>query len=251
LVADPTDARYSLSPARSPARVALFAHSLGVVDAADAMAEVLGPDLAFTATAEVFKLAPSASEPRRSEMRFAYRDGRTRLEPDFTTDTELPAELLREMTEKSTNERVILLGPEGGYVVYPKLGAYHPQQLAREEKKSSSTPTHVARATELGREVVRGHPCRKVELRDDGDSRQLVITKWEAEDMAGFPIQIEIRHGAGAVTFLFDDVEREEPSPALFEIPKTYKAYASPTDLDDSLTKPAPTGGNARSVPKP
>src|SRR5262245_22941733 len=216
-----------------------FAHGLSGPDAAEVGAGILGPNAACSATAEVTTSTPREPRPRTSEWRYFYRNGQTRIEPVLSKDAGVTPEVLHQMTTQGTDVRIILLRPEGRYVVYPKVRAYHPYPTPTADLEELLHGPKGAKPVERGHETVHGHPCRKYELPAVNSDEDVTFTKWEAEDMDGFPIQVEVHHADDVMTFSFREVNRTPPEASLFDVPADYKRYETYKDFESSLQQPA------------
>lgn len=216
-----------------------FAYGLSGPDAAEVVAGVLGPNAAFSATAEVTTSIPREPRPRTSEWRYFYRNGQTRIEPILSKDTGVTPEVLHQMTNEGTDVRIILLRPDGRYVVYPKVRAYHSYPTPPPDHEALLQGPKGAKPVDRGRETVHGHPCRKYDLPPVNSDTDVTFTKWEAEDMDGFPVQVEVHHADDVMTFFFREVDRKPPAASLFELPGDYKRYETYKDFESSLQQPA------------
>jgi len=216
------------------------AHGLSGPDAAEVLGRVLGPDAGVSATVEVTTSNPRDPGPRTSEWRYYYRNGQTRIEPILTKDTGVSRESLDEMSRAGTDVRAVLLRPDGRYVLYPKVRAYHPQPMPSQDQGGLLLRgPEGAKPVEVGRETVHGHPCRKYEVQPVNSDVDVTFTKWEADDMNGFPVQVAVHHADDVMTFFFRELDRKPPDASLFELPADYKRYESFKDFDDSLKQAA------------
>jgi hypothetical protein len=104
-------------------------------------------------------------------------------------------------------------------------------------------------------ETVDGHVCKMENLAlTPTDGRPLVIKMklWEAKDLDGFPIRIDIDAGpSGKFTSTYTNVSREAPDPKLFQHPaKCTPGLLQPKKGSAKVLPPAPKEG-AATPPKP
>ncbi|HMO64059.1 MAG TPA: hypothetical protein PKE47_02335, partial [Verrucomicrobiota bacterium] len=118
-----------------------------------------------------------------------------------------------------------LAGGKGSYVVYPGLKAYAPVEPA--VGTAAALPPKVER-TLLGEEVVAGRRCEKhqVTVTAPGAAPQQ-LTVWNAPELRGFPVQIEMAAQGATVRLSFGEVRFTAPPPAAFALPVGYEPHAS------------------------
>ena len=72
----------------------------------------------------------------------------------------------------------------------------------------------------VGTDTVDGHACKveniTVTPRDGKPSKMKV---WEAEDLKGFPVKVEIPSNSGTITLQYKDISLDEPPASLFTHP--------------------------------
>jgi hypothetical protein len=80
-------------------------------------------------------------------------------------------------------------------------------------------PGYKFERTPMGEEVIEGHPCHvESVVRTAPSGATMKVRFWEADDLKGFPIKVEVdRPGGRVVTIAFKDVKLERPDPALFK----------------------------------
>jgi hypothetical protein len=80
--------------------------------------------------------------------------------------------------------------------------------------------------TPIGTEVVEGHTC-KVEsvsvTAADGTLHWFKV--WEATDLNGIPVRVDLQSGASVVTTTYQDIKPQTPDPALFKPPANCKPF--------------------------
>lgn len=130
--------------------------------------------------------------------------------------------------------RITNLADRNGWFIRPREWVTKPKQCGRMTLMDiSSYPFfaypgsdfNVERSptVEVEKEIIDGHSC-KVEIytfKPKDDRPQSVKLKlWEAEDLNGFPIKIEIEPSSKAkLTINYTDVSLEQPDPKLFHLP--------------------------------
>ena len=81
------------------------------------------------------------------------------------------------------------------------------------------------------KETIDGHLCKieNVTLTDEDDSSMVVKMKlWEAEDLEGFPVRIEVQAGPQKFTSTYANVSLKTPDPKLFQHPTKCEPGAQP-----------------------
>jgi len=71
-----------------------------------------------------------------------------------------------------------------------------------------------------GTDTVDGHACKVENLTVTAQSGKPVKMKvWEADDLKGFPVKIEIQSDKGPITVLYKDISFDAPAASLFTHP--------------------------------
>jgi hypothetical protein len=71
-----------------------------------------------------------------------------------------------------------------------------------------------------GTDTVDGHACKVENLTVTPRNGQPTRMKvWEAEDLKGFPVKVEMQSSHGPITMQYKDVSLSEPDPSLFTHP--------------------------------
>jgi hypothetical protein len=88
--------------------------------------------------------------------------------------------------------------------------------------------------TPAGEDEVEGHHCHVESVVRIGPSGgEMHVKFWEADDLKGFPIKIEVeRAGKNTMTILYKDIKLASPDPALFKIPTNCTAGPSKTSSE-------------------
>jgi hypothetical protein len=156
--------------------------------------------------------------------------------------------------------RISNLADRNGWFIRPREWVTKPKECGRMTLMDISTypffgytdrDVNVERSPGTENETINGHSC-KVEnytVRPKGGSSISVKMKlWEAEDLNGFPIQMEIEPSAmPKLTLKYTDVSFERPDPKLFQLPALCRA-----EVDGKKKPPAATSKTpSKAAPKP
>jgi hypothetical protein len=110
------------------------------------------------------------------------------------------------------------LSAGGTYAVFPRKCGYSEAKLTytfpftffRLDMKFERTP--------LGEEVVDGHHCHVERIVRTSEGGSVAKVKfWEADDLKGFPVKVEIEGGPRVITITYKNVKLERPDPAVFK----------------------------------
>lgn len=101
--------------------------------------------------------------------------------------------------------------------------------------------------TEIGAEIVDGHPTRIAEVRYPGDGRSSMKV-WLATDLRDFPLRIEFENG---VTQSFKDVSLDDPPASLFEKPASCIEIETPKGESPEVVDGMMHGYRPLDVPQP
>jgi hypothetical protein len=96
----------------------------------------------------------------------------------------------------------------------------------------------------VGTEVVDGRACQVEEITITSEHGQPMKMKfWEATELSGFPVKIEVQRVAGApVTITYKDVKIGPPDAALFQHPAKCSSNANQGKKKaGKVSKPAPS----------
>jgi hypothetical protein len=146
-------------------------------------------------------------------------------EMDLTKMSGVQARDLDGMKQMGMDKMVILkvADKQAAYIVYPNLQSYCDMPVSQK-----SNPEGKLDKTELGKDTVENHPCTKSKLTfTDKNGRTAEALVWEATDMKDFPIQFQTVDEGQTTTTTFTDIKMGKPDAALFELPASYKKYAS------------------------
>lgn len=74
--------------------------------------------------------------------------------------------------------------------------------------------------TPAGEEDVDGHHCHiESVVRTDSSGNEIHVKFWEADDLNGFPVKIEVARARNTITVAYKDVKLGPPDPAVFKLP--------------------------------
>jgi hypothetical protein len=149
------------------------------------------------------------------------------------------------------HHRIVDLGTRNLVLVYPDKCSKAPMMdpgvfpFSRKFRVESSTPA--------GKETVGGHTC-KVEdmvLVSEGLMSTFKMKLYEAEDLSGFPLKIEVENPMNHAKFTinYSSVSLEPPDAKLFEHP--VKCGDSLAGMHPMQAKPKATKPAAKAPPKP
>jgi hypothetical protein len=103
---------------------------------------------------------------------------------------------------------------------------------------SAVHPTSKVDRSAVGTETVDGHACQIEDITVTPERGQpLRMRLWEANDLSGFPIKIEVQRAATPAVITYKDVKIGKPDPALFIRPANC-AKPSPPPKPDAKAAP-------------
>jgi len=150
--------------------------------------------------------------------------------------------------------RISNLAERRGWVIRPKDWVGQPKECHRMGLVDIATypffsypasDFSVSRSPTVEKETINGHSC-KVESYTvrpkDGRPQYVKMKLWEAEDLKGFPIKMEIDPSAtGKFTLTYTDVSVEPPDAKLFRLPALCHAGVHPKKKQPAATSKAPS----------
>jgi len=117
---------------------------------------------------------------------------------------------------------------------------------------AAARPDSKVERVAAGKETLDDHSCRiedvAVTSAQPGAS-PVKMRLWEAEDLQGFPIRIDIQRGTGHATIRYKNVVLGPQDPTLFIHPKTCESIAE--QLHPKTPKAAPTVKKPATTPAP
>lgn len=190
----------------------------------------------FLATGQMEVYDSSGAAQFELPMDLAATTNYFRWEADVSKIWPLPAETKTMAQLARIDKTVFLVSMEQKkvYMIYPDLQAYEQipipaSALAQFDLRSGLIDL---KKTEVGPEIVDGHPCIKNRITDieAGNAPQPGLV-WNASDLQGFPIKMELKTDQGIMMFHFHNVVIRQPDPSLFEIPGNYMSFTNTGDL--------------------
>jgi hypothetical protein len=137
---------------------------------------------------------------------------------------------------------------------------HHCQQFPRPDVASYPFSAYydfkVVRAPTEEKETVDGHSC-KVEnvtfTRGEDDPIVIQMKLWEAEDLQGFPVKVEVSvvSNGNKFTLKYTNVSLQPPDPALFESPAKCKVVSDKDYKPMGAAKTPPSKSAPKAAPKP
>jgi hypothetical protein len=203
------------------------------------MIRLFGDIAGFSAKAEVQLLDSAQKEILSMPLDFALLDKKIRVEVDMSKmkSQDLSPQNLEWFKERGMIDVVSVIAPDKIYVYYPArkimlCTVSSPEAASAEAKSPKLTQT------ELGKETLDGHPCiKKRALLTDERGRPIEAMTWNATDLKGFPIQIQIRDKESTSFVRFKQVQLAKPDAKQFEPPAGYTQFASEEKLVEALMK--------------
>jgi hypothetical protein len=193
------------------------------------LAPFFGDNKSFSATAEVKTRLPNQEKAMTIPMKFATLDGRIRSEVDVTEikDAPFPPSAIPMMKQMGMDRTITISMPEKSSVmiIYPGLKAYAEMTVPGAKATDPSKKPKIEK-TGAGKESIDGHDCEKnkvVVTGEDGQAHEALV--WNAADLKGFPVQIELTSGGATSTTKFSNVSVEKPDAKLFEAPPEFIKY--------------------------
>jgi len=214
-----------LPPAAPEARAQLSGGAPGGVSAS--LAKLFGNVSAFTANADARVLDAKNQETMRMRMKFADLDGKLRVELDLTQvhSKEMTPQQLEVMERANLRYIVSIVRPDKNcsYILYPGVRNYSIVPIPKSETAALSKDLEIQKSP-LGRETLDGHTCAKQRVvLKHGDAVVLDAVTWNAEDLKGFPIQIQTKSDGKTSLLRFENIQFSRPEANLFEIPTGYQ----------------------------
>lgn len=207
-----------------------------------ALSKLFGDQGNFAANVEMEMKGDALNDTVRMPGRLAVADDKSRFEMDVTQikGGGVPESQLMEMKKMGMDKTVMISRPDKkvSYLMYPNLQAYTETVMPASEAAEKSSNFKLE-TTELGKEVVDGHPCVKVKavLTDEKGNKQ-DSTLWKATDLKGFPVKVERMEKGTLVTMVFKDIKPGKPEAKQFELPAALTKYTDPRIMiQDAMAK--------------
>lgn len=226
-----------LAPALASAQVA--GASSNFLDTA--FLKFFGDHTNFTCKAEFHILDAIKKDYDITPFGFAVSDGKMRMDIDYTQvkGPDVPPAMIPTLKQLGMDQQIMIMRPDKKimYSVFPRAKAYTEKPMSKEELAAASK-TYSVDKSKLGRETIDGHLCDKstVTLTDEKGAK-VTATVWNATDLRGFPVQIQVPEQDTTLVMKFRDVKLAAPDPARFEPPAGLTRYKSDEALMDAATK--------------
>jgi hypothetical protein len=206
-------------------------------DPGEQLAKIFGKNVAFSANARVTVKSPKGEQMHAMDMAYAVLDGKVRTESDVASMqgpnmSPGAAAHIKQMGMDRTIH-IYLPASRTSYMVYPGMKAYCEMNTAQMAGQQTDAQPAKFEETELGKEVLDGHPCLKSKVVvTDEDGRQTETLVWKATDLKNYPIQTQMTtEDETVITTTFKDINQSKPAASLFEPPADYKRYGSMREL--------------------
>jgi hypothetical protein len=149
--------------------------------------------------------------------------------------------------------RVTNLDKREVWVVKPKSCSHYPAPDAYVHFFLSFKEDNVESSAAKEKETVDGHSCRIETLTFHSEDRPVVTWKlWEAEDLNGFPIKLEVKRKPeeAPIALYYKNVSLKPPDPALFKLPpRCSHAAQGPAPKSGASPKSATPPGSTAPPP--
>jgi hypothetical protein len=157
----------------------------------------------FSATA-VMSGMPSGGPAGRGEMKI-YRSG----------------DKMRTSMPGGTGYMIIDLSQHTNYLVMGSGMCMQMPTSGQQQNPFSQAQGATIERSPAGTDTVDGHACKVENLTVTGQNGQSTKMKvWEADDLKGFPIKIEMQSSRGPIAVQYKDVSFNEPDASLFTHPE-------------------------------
>lgn len=191
------------------------------------MLKMFGDIKAFSARAEARIIDGNQKEISAMPMNMAMRDNKLRAEMDLSQvkGGAIPAEAAGMLKQAGMDRMVTLVRPDKKttVIMYPGLQSYAEVPMSEEEIGQGKVEM-----TELGKETIDGHPCKKTKLTATdakGGTQEAIV--WQATDLKNFPLQMQMAQKGDTLIVKYQAPKLEAPEASLFDIPASYTKYPS------------------------
>lgn len=121
------------------------------------------------------------------------------------------------------------------HTTYMVMGQGMCMQMAPRGQQNPFTEQGSVERTPAGTDTVDGHPCKVENVTvTPANGTPTKMKVWEADDLKGFPVKVEIESSRGPITVMYKDVSFDAPAASLFTHP------------DNCRQMPNMPGGGAR-----
>jgi hypothetical protein len=191
-----------------------------------AFVKLFGTVGAFTAKVEAQVFDQHEKETMRMPMDFAVLDGKVRIDIDLAQaqGKDLPPSTVAGLKQVGMDRITSVFRPDkkATYVIYPGIQSYSNIPLAKGEAEATEK-SYTLKKTALGKETIDGHACVKNKAVVKGDQGPVIeAVTWNAADLKGFPVQIELKEKQSTVRMRFTQVQFAKPEAKQFDAPANY-----------------------------
>ena len=202
-----------------------------------AISKLFGDIKSFTASAEAQVLDGSQKEMVKMPMEFEFIDGKIRLQVDMgqMKNASMPPGAADQLKQMGMAKVVSIIRPDKNlvYVIYPDSKVAMTVSLPKE------TDPQIKKSP-LGKETVAGHDCAKTKVViTDAKGQNVEATTWNANDLKGFPIQIETKDKDNTSIIRFSNVQLAKADAKDFEPPSDFTQYDSPQAMMQGMMNKA------------
>lgn len=190
----------------------------------------------FSATAKIQMFGRGGAYQSGMTIGLALREDHLRQEMDVSAIPQIPPEIRAGMAVVKLDKIVILtrVDRKRVYIVFPGVQAYVEYPISdvvlSNITRRTSAVSH--QKTNIGHEVVDGHSCAKNKvIVTEPNEPTGEATLWQASDLSGFPIQMEVVDASRTTKFEFKNVQVGKPEASLFEIPASYVSFTNTSDI--------------------
>jgi|SRR6185437_4171846 len=221
-----------------------------------AMIKLFGQNPSFTAQADIRVFDAKQVELLRMPSVFASADSKLRLDLDVKLARINRSEPVMvntfNMFKQFGMDRITsVLRPDKKvtYIIYPNAKSYANIPLTAED--SQLTGQRIEKKP-ISRETLDGHVCVKnfSTVKNLKGAVLIQATTWNAIDLKGFPVQIEVTENGRTTIMHFMNVNLARPDSRLFDVPAGYKQIKDPQDLMNNASRqPPPAARRQPAVP--
>lgn len=202
----------------------------------NALTQVFGTNLNFSATMNMEVKMPSQDNnlTMSSKVYFAHGNSRTEMDMTKMRGSKMPPHAAEQMKAMGMDQMISISrnDTKTTYLIYPGLESY--TKMAVPKTEPAANDSKVAK-TELGKETLDGHPCvkNKYTVTNTKTGESLDLIAWVATDLKNYPIKVEIetpdaakdKKASTTTTLHFTDINTAQPAASLFEPPVGYRVY--------------------------
>ena len=190
----------------------------------------------FSAMGQIDLCDPSGTVQLEMPMNLAAATNAFRWETDISQIRPIPSQVKTMSKQMRIDKMVFLIRKDEQklYILYPNLRAYVQVPVPADALAQFDANTNLIKLqkTELGQESVGGHACiknRVIDLEPNIPPQGGLM--WNATDLHGFPIKMELRTTQGLMQFQFQEVITQNPGPWLFQVPPNYAFFKNNMEL--------------------